>query len=71
MLTNITSSRKLDSLLSYADDQAVAELGQVPDDALELSAGHLDDGGVVCLRDTKMLSIKVHQFHFIIRHLNK
>ena len=37
--------------------------------ASKLSSWHLDDASIVSLRDSKMLLIKVHQLHLIVRDL--
>ena len=36
---------------------------------MEFSSRHLDNSGVVSLRDAKMLLIEIHQLHLIIRNL--
>ena len=66
---DIAGRRKLDALLGAGDDERLAKLTQVTNDALELCTGHLDDGGVVGLGDAKVLCVQVHQLHLVIGDL--
>ena len=50
--TDVAGGAELDALLGAGDDERLAELGKVANDAHELGAGHLDDGRVVSLRDS-------------------
>ena len=66
---DVAGGRELDSLLGAGDYHGLTKLGQVPDNPLELSGGHLDDGTVVGVGDAEALLVQVHQLHLVVGNL--